>query len=113
MHGSTEALPARLRTRQILFTVPLWLALTFLVQATPPWHLDRVIWGTQGMDGRFNLWVLSWVHHALTHAPFTLFDANIFYPARDTLALGDHQLANQLFFAPAYALTGSPVIGTN
>lgn len=69
MHRSIEAPPARLRARQILLTVPFWLALAFLVQATLPWHFDRVIWGTQGMDGRFNLWVLSWVYHALTAPP--------------------------------------------
>jgi hypothetical protein len=113
VHESSEEAPSRLRTRQILLSIPLWLSLAFLAQATPPWQLDRVIWGTQGMDGRFNLWVLSWVHHALTHDPLGMFDANIFYPARDTLALGDHKLANQLLFAPAYALTGSPIIGTN
>ena len=31
-------------------------------------------------------WVLAWVAHQLPRAPAHLFDANIFYPERNTLA---------------------------
>jgi len=41
------------------------------------------------------------------------FDANIFYPAPKTLALSEHELSNQVLFAPAYALTGNPVFSYN
>ena len=31
-------------------------------------------------DGRWSIWVVSWVAHALTTDPSQLFRANIFYP---------------------------------
>ena len=31
-------------------------------------------------DGRWSIWVVSWVAHALTTDPRQLFNANIFYP---------------------------------
>jgi hypothetical protein len=38
------------------------------------------------------LWILAWDVHALTTRPATLLDANIFHPARGTLALAEHML---------------------
>jgi hypothetical protein len=43
-------------------------------------------------DAFFNIWRLSWVAHQLVHQPAALFDANIFYPARHTLAYSDAML---------------------
>jgi len=34
-------------------------------------------------------WVLAWVAHQLARAPAHLFDANIFYPERNTLAYSE------------------------
>ena len=44
-------------------------------------------------DAYFNHWLLRWDVHALLTSPFGLFDANIFWPARDTLAYSDTLLA--------------------
>ena len=40
-------------------------------------------------DGRWSIWVVSWVAHALVTNPFGVFDANIFYPHRSTLAFSE------------------------
>ena len=46
--------------------------------------------GTMGRldtgDGRFSIWNVGWIHHALTTSPAHLLDANIFYPHTGTLA---------------------------
>ena len=51
-------------------------------------------------DAFFNIWRLSWVAHQLVHQPAALFDANIFYPARHTLAYSDAMLLVGLAGAP-------------
>ena len=40
-------------------------------------------------DPLFSVWRLSWIAHQLPRNPATLFDANIFYPERRTLAYSD------------------------
>jgi len=42
--------------------------------------------GTDPRDTRLIVWILGWVTHALVHAPSTLFDAPIFFPAPGQLA---------------------------
>lgn len=93
-------------------TIFAWLALALLLQRNVLWEFTSAMWGAE-RDGALYLWALAWELHALASAPSALFDANIFYPARNTLALTDHMVANQLLFAPAYLLTGSPIVGMN
>jgi len=58
-------------------------------------------------------WILSWVTHALATTPLLLFDANMFYPAENSLALSEHMLGVQPLFAPVYALSHNPLLGYN
>ena len=44
-------------------------------------------------DVRLNTWIVAWVQHALLSDPSGLFDANVFYPARNTLTQSEHMLA--------------------
>jgi len=57
-------------------------------------------------DSAFNMWVISWGSHALTHAPWKFFDANMFYPYAHVLAWGDH-----LFSITLLALPLIPILG--
>jgi hypothetical protein len=59
-------------------------------------------------DGRWSIWVVSWVAHALTSRPWSVFDANIFYPERLTLAYSEANLLAGLIGAPVWLLTGNP-----
>ena len=61
-------------------------------------------------DTYLHLWILAWVHHALTTEPARLFDANIMYPARHALAGSEHMLAHWPLHAPVYAASGNPVL---
>jgi hypothetical protein len=58
-------------------------------------------------------WILGWDTHALTTAPWRLFDANIFYPAPHTLALSEHLLGYWPLFAPVYLATANPTLAYN
>lgn len=64
-------------------------------------------------DGMFSLWTVAWVAHALTTAPTTLWDANIFYPQRGTLAYSEANLAAGAIGAPVWALTHNPYLTLN
>jgi hypothetical protein len=65
--------------------------------------------GALQADNFLITWILSWNCHALATAPLQLFDANIFHPARATLAGSEHMLGHLPLFAPAYVLTENPV----
>jgi hypothetical protein len=58
-------------------------------------------------------WILAWGSHALTTDPLNLFNANIFYPVQNTLALSEHMIAVVPLFAPVYLLTGNPIAAYN
>jgi hypothetical protein len=51
-------------------------------------------------DPLLNAWALAWVAHQLPRAPARLFDANIFYPERHTLAFSESLLLPAVIAAP-------------
>lgn len=58
-------------------------------------------------------WIHSWVIHALLTDPFSLFQANLYYPYHNTLAYSDLFLTGSvLTFIPAYFI-GQPVAASN
>src|SRR5262245_29686654 len=64
-------------------------------------------------DGRFSIWNVGWIGHALLTQPFHLLDANIFFPHRGTLAYSELNLAAGVFGTPVYGLTGNSIAATN
>ncbi len=59
------------------------------------------------MDVLLVRWILAWDVHALTSVPWDLFDANIFYPTKGSLALSEHLLGGMPLYAPFVLLGGS------
>jgi hypothetical protein len=55
-------------------------------------------------------WVLGWVAHQLPRAPAHMFDANIFYPERNTLAYSETMLVPGTIAAPLYWLGVGPIL---
>ena len=51
-------------------------------------------------DGWLNMWRLAWIAHQLPRDPIHLFDANIHYPERGTLAYSDATLLQGLIASP-------------
>ena len=58
-------------------------------------------------DTHLFLWTLGWDVHALTTQPLSIFDANIYYPQRLTLACTENLIGSALL---APALSGSRAI---
>ena len=67
-------------------------------------HVGRV----DNNDGRWSIWVVSWVAHALTTDPLHLFRANIFYPHQDALAYSEANIAAGVVGVPVWLLTKNP-----
>lgn len=54
-------------------------------------------------------WILWWDYHQTFTAPLHLFDANIFYPLRQTLAFSENDYGISLLFFPLFALGFQPL----
>ncbi len=64
-------------------------------------------------DGRWSIWVVSWVAHALTTDPLSLFRANIFYPHPNALAFSEGNFVGGAMAVPAWLLTHNPYAAHN
>lgn len=64
-------------------------------------------------DGKFSVWNVAWVAHALLTDPANVFNANIFHPQQGTLAYSEANLVAGVMAAPVYAITGNPIAAHN
>jgi hypothetical protein len=64
-------------------------------------------------DARFSIWNVSWVAHALTTAPADLWNANIFYPQKGTLAYSEANLVAGAIGVPVWLATRNPYATSN
>ena len=82
-------------------------ALTSVLTYPLAFNIDRV--GRLNTDdGRWSIWVVAWVAHALTTDPAGVYQANIFYPQRNALAFSEANLVEGAIGAPVWALTHNP-----
>ncbi len=72
-------------------------------------HLGRL----NTADGQFAMWNVAWVADTLIVNPRNLYDANIFYPARNALAFSEANIGAGLLAVPAWGLTGNPFLAHN
>ncbi|HEY8516473.1 MAG TPA: hypothetical protein VIS07_13260 [Candidatus Binatia bacterium] len=59
------------------------------------------------------IWILAWTSHAIVTRPLSLFQANIFYPAPDTLAASEHLIGLTPIATPLFLLTDNAVLTYN
>jgi hypothetical protein len=86
MHGSdTRAQPT---ARELLACAALAIVLALAMHWPLPLHLGRDIAKDLG-DPLVQAWQVAWDGHALVHQPLSLFQANTFWPLRDSLAFSD------------------------
>ena len=64
-------------------------------------------------DGRWSIWVISWVAHALTTDPRSIFRANIFHPHDNALAFSEGNFVGGAMAIPAWLLTRNPYAAHN
>src|SRR5712671_6216770 len=72
-------------------------------------HVGRVDNG----DGQLSIWNVAWVARTLAVDPLHVFDANIFYPHRDTLAYSENNLGAGALAVPIYWATRNPYAAHN
>lgn len=92
------------------------LALFILLAVLHTWPLASAP-GRLGRNGQadtqLNAWIMAWVAHEVVHDPLNLFNANIFYPERHTLAFSEHLFVQSMIGAPVRWAGGSPVLVYN
>jgi hypothetical protein len=102
------------RPRELFFVCAAAVALTILMTwplATGLGHLGRTL-GTDA-DGQYSIWNVAWVARTLVADPLAVFDANIFYPHRTTLAYSEANLLEGALGVPVYWLTRNPWLTLN
>jgi len=66
-----------------------------------------------GADPRLYIWTIGWGTHGLSHHPWSVFDANIFFPHVLTLAYSENLLGSALIALPIVWATGDVLAATN
>ena len=64
-------------------------------------------------DGKLSIWNVAWVARTLVADPLHVFDANIFYPHRGTLAYSENNLGAGALAVPVYWATKNPYAAHN
>jgi hypothetical protein len=112
---SAVVAPAARRRRAALMAVGvlgLYAALTLVMTYPQVTVIDRGVSVDIG-DPLLSTWRLAWIAHQLPRDPLHLFDANIFYPERYTLAYSDSMLVPALTAAPFVWLGMHPLLACN
>lgn len=91
----------------ILFFLLLTIAMTYPLS----FHLATIVWGSG--DSYQIAWSIAWDVHALKENPTQLFNANIFYPHKNTLAYSENHLGSAFLAWPIIALTNNPILAEN
>ena len=89
------------------------LFIVFTVAMTWPQARHLASEAVPHQDVYFNMWRLEWFAHAMRTAPARLFDANIFYPERRTLALSDAMIVEGAVASPLIWAGIRPVLVHN
>jgi Domain of unknown function (DUF4214) len=84
-----------------------FLGLTIIM--TWPWITHLRDAASDAGDPYLNSWIMWWDYHQTFHHPFSLFQGNIFYPYRYTLAFSEHNYGVALLFFPLFALGVRPL----
>jgi hypothetical protein len=68
-------------------------------------HPGSLTYNLTNNDSQFSIWNVAWVARTLVVNPLNIFNANIFFPHRWTLAYSEANLGAGLLAAPVYWLT--------
>ncbi len=111
MHSRPDTIARRVRRAALVTAAASGLAVVMT------WPLARGLGSlgrsTGGGDGLYGVWNVAWVAHALTSNPARLYDANIFYPHRLTLAFSEANIGAGIVAIPAWLATHNPYAAHN
>src|SRR5262245_16246202 len=102
------------RPRELLYIFLLGLGFALLMTwplATGLAHLGRTL--ATDADGQFSIWNVAWVARTIVADPLHLYDANIFFPHRTTLAYSEANLLQGALAVPVYWLSRNPWLTLN
>ena len=105
-------MPAENRIRSRAFGREALVFLAFLaltVAMTWPWAKHLRDHASDAGDPYLNSWILWWDFHQTFHSPFHLFDGNIFFPYKLSLAFSEHNYGLALPLFPLFALGLRPL----
>ena len=105
-------MPAENRIRSRAFGREALVFLAFLaltVAMTWPWARHLRDHASDAGDPYLNSWILWWDFHQTFHSPFHLFDGNIFFPYKLSLAFSEHNYGLALPLFPLFALGLRPL----
>ena len=88
-------------------------ALTVTLTFPLAFHLSSLTYNLVNNDSQFSIWNVAWVARTLVINPLHVFDANIFYPHRWTLAYSEANLGAGALASPLYWLTGNVYVAHN
>src|SRR5450432_285887 len=97
--------------KQYLAAAAIFITLSIVMTWPLAARLDHAV--SDPGDPFINIWILDWDHYATFHQPLSLFDANIFYPAHDTLALSENLYGIALLLVPLRTIGLTPVTAYN
>ncbi|HEY7292671.1 MAG TPA: hypothetical protein VH583_22735 [Vicinamibacterales bacterium] len=97
--------------RYVLATLAIYTVLTAVMTYPQVLHLNDTV--HDDGDPLLNAWAIAWVAHQLPIAPARLFDGNVFYPERHTLAFSETLLVPATIVAPLRWLGVGPLLVYN
>jgi hypothetical protein len=106
------SVPAESSVRKRVFGLEVLVCLAFLALTavmTWPWVLHVRDHCTDTGDPYLVSWTLWWDFHQTFHDPLHLFDGNVSYPMKDSLAFSEHNCGIALPFFPLLALGVRPL----
>ena len=98
--------------RPMMRAAVLYTALTFVLAYPLTMHPATAVL-SDSPDKNLEMWALAWDAHAFVHQPLAIFDANIYYPERRTLAYSENFIGSAIVAAPIVWLTGNLVLALN
>jgi hypothetical protein len=100
--------------RELALVLAGFAALTITLTYPLAFHLGTVLYKfNTNLDGHFSVWNIAWVARTLVIDPLHVFDANIFYPHRWTLAYSETNLGAGALAVPVYWATRNPYAAHN
>ncbi len=110
--GEPRTSKAKAGWRELTLVVLGFGVLTALITYPLPFRLGSIGRVDNG-DGQFSIWNVAWVARTLVVDPLHVFDANIFYPHRWTLAYSETNLGAGVLAVPVYWATRNPYAAHN
>lgn len=98
-------------TRINLIVLVFFVLLSIVMLWPLPLHMADAF--VSHVDPLLNTWIFDWDTYQLFKDPFHLFDANIFFPLKNTLAFSEHMIVLSLIAFPVSLVSGNPILGYN